>query len=90
MLYLLLKFPLGIASFIIVVTLVAVTGALLAAPFYYSSVVINWGAWNVDTLWETSALALIGIPMVLISLHLMNGMAFLSGRAARVMLGKLG
>ncbi len=90
MLYLLLKFPLGIASFIIVVTLVAVTGALLAAPFYYSSVVINWGAWNVDTLWETSVLALIGIPMVLISLHLMNGMAFLSGRAARVMLGKLG
>ena len=69
---------------------VAVTGALLAAPFYYSSVVINWGAWNVDTLWETSVLALIGIPMVLISLHLMNGMAFLSGRAARVMLGKLG
>jgi hypothetical protein len=35
-------------------------------------------------------LTLIGIPMVLISLHLMNGMAFVSGRAARVMLGKLG
>ena len=34
MLYLFLKFPLGIASFVIVVVLVAVTGALLRAPFY--------------------------------------------------------
>jgi len=33
--YLLLAFPLGIASFVMVVVLVTVTGALLGALFYY-------------------------------------------------------
>lgn len=87
MLYLLLKFPLGIVSFTIAVTLISVSLSLLTAPIYYSY--MNLGFWNIDMLWEAFVLTLIGIPMVFISLHLMNGAAFLSGRLARVMLGKL-
>ena len=88
MLYLFLKFPLGIASFVMV--LVALTGALLGAPFYFSvDDGIDIGIWQVDVLWEALILTIIGIPLVSISLRLMNGVAFLQGRLARLLLGKL-
>ena len=88
--YLLLKFPVGIATFVIAVVLISVTGALLGAPAYYwVDVGIDFGIWQVDELWEAIILTLIGIPAVFVALHLMNGTAFLSGRLARVMLGKM-
>ena len=91
MLYLFLKFPLGIASFVIAVTLVSVTVALLAAPIAYlfGDFDMNIGGWEIDTLWESGLLTLAGIPMVFVSLYLMNLTAFASGRLARVMLGRL-
>ena len=90
-LYLFLKFPVGIASFTITVTLVTVAGALLGAPTYYwVDDGIELGIRQVDMVWEALILTLIGIPAVFIALHLMNGMAFLSGRLARVMLGQIG
>ena len=90
MFYLFLKFPVGIASFTLAVTLISVTFSLLGAPFYYwVDDGLDVGIWQVDMLWEALILTLAGIPMVFISLHLMNGAAFLSGRLARVMLGKL-
>ena len=88
-LYLFLKFPLGIVTFTIVVTLISVSLGLLTAPIYYSFVDMGLGFWNIDMLWEAFVLTLIGIPMIFISLYLMNGAAFVSGRLARVMLGKL-
>ena len=89
-LYLFLKFPMGIASFVMVVVLVAVTGALLGSPFYYwVDDGIELGAWQVDAIWEALILMIAGVPLLFISLHLMNGVAFLSGRLARVMLGAL-
>ena len=91
MLYLFLKFPIGIASFVVTVVLTAVTLSFLGAPFYF------WvddgndlGIWQVDSLPEAILLTLIGIPMLFVSLHLMNAAAFLSGKLARVMLGRLG
>lgn len=89
MLYLLLKFPLGTATFTIAVTLIAVTLALLAAPILHSFADIDLGIWYVDTLWEAFLCTLIGVPLLFISLHLMNGIANVSGRLARVSLGKL-
>ncbi|MCH8185522.1 MAG: sensor domain-containing protein [Chloroflexi bacterium] len=91
MLYLFLKFPLGIGSFVMVVVLVSVTGALLGAPFYYwVDDGIDLGTWQVDVVWEALLLTLAGIPLAFIALHLMNGAAFLQGRLARVMLGPIG
>ena len=49
----------------------------------------TWASWQVDALWEALILTLIGVPAAFILLHMMNGTAFLSGRLARVMLGKL-
>ena len=88
--YLLLKFPLGTASFVVVVTLVSVTAALLGAPFYYwVDDGIDLGVWQVDELWEALILTLIGIPAALISMHVINAAAILSGKVARIMLGRL-
>ena len=90
MLYLFLKLPMGVASFVVAVTLIAVTGAFLGAPFYYwAGEGIELGVWQVDGLSEAIVLTILGIPMLFISLHVMNGVALLSGRLARVMLGRL-
>ena len=88
--YLFLRFPLGIATFTIAVTLIAVAGALLGAPAYYwVGEGIELEIWRVDVLWEALMLTLVGIPAVFVALHLMNATAFLSGRLARVMLSKM-
>ena len=89
MLYLLLKFPVGIATFTIVVTLVSITIGFLAAPAYlWTSDLVTWGNWEFDPFVWSWIPTLIGIPMIFISLHMINGVANLSGKMARVMLGK--
>ena len=91
LLYLFLKFPLGIGSFVMVAVLVFVTGALVGAPFYYwVDDGLDLGTWQVDVVWEGLILTIIGIPLAFVSLHLMNGAALLQGRLARVMLGPIG
>ena len=88
MFYLLLKFPLGTATFTIVATLMAVTLALLAAPILYLYADIDLVVWYVDTLPEAFLCTLIGVALLFISMHLMNGIAYVSGRIARVSLGR--
>ncbi len=89
-LYLFLKFPLGIVTFTIVVTLIAVTVGFLAAPTYmWTSDPIVWGSWSFDPFPWSWILTIIGIPMVFISLHLLNAIAVVFGRMTRVMLEKL-
>ena len=88
--YLLLKFPTGIATFVIAVVLISVTGSLLGAPAYYwVDEGIDFGTWQVDELWEALILTAAGIPAIFVAFHLMNVTAFLSGKMARVMLGEM-
>jgi len=88
-LYLLLKFPIGIATFTIAVTLVAVSIGLLFAPGYmWTSDPFVWSNWNIDPFPWSWILTLIGIPMLFISLHLLSATAVVFGRMTRVMLGK--
>ena len=89
MLYLFLKFPVGVASFVIVVTLASLTASLLGAPFYYwVGDGIDFDIWQVDELWEALIFMLAGVPSLFISLHLFNATAYVSGRIARVMQAK--
>ena len=91
MLYLFVKFPLGIASFVIVVTLVSVSFALITAPTYmWANDSVTWGSWTFDPFPYSWLLAVLGVPALFISFHLMNLAAFLSGRLTRVMLGTFG
>jgi len=88
--YLLLKGPIGTGSFVMAVVLISVTGSLLGAPAYYwVDEGIDFGIWQIDELWEAVILTIIGVPAVFVLLNLMNGTAFLSGKLARVMLGKM-
>lgn len=87
--YLLLKFPAGIATFTIAVTAISVTIGLLAAPAYmWLSDPLTVGGWEFDPFPWSWILTLIGIPMVFITVQLINGMASVSGQFARAMLGK--
>ena len=87
--YLLAKFPLGIASFVTVVVLLSVSFSLITAPIHYryawSSPQFGW--WQVDTFGEALLLAIVGLALLLTTAHVLNLAAFLVGRFTRLMLG---
>jgi hypothetical protein len=95
--YLLAKFPLGLLSFVVLVTLFSVSVSLLAAPFYYSWVPNEYvftlngvrtnPVWVVDTLGEALLVSLAGILLTVVSMHILNSLAWVSGKFARIMLG---
>lgn len=96
LLYLFAKFPLGVFSFVVLVTLLAVSLALLTMPIYYSlfpaqvDITLFNGIRNpviIDTLAEALTASLIGLLLTIVSMHILNGLAWVSGKFARVMLG---
>lgn len=91
--YLLIKFPLGVISFVALVSLVALSLALLLAPLYYRlpGVQIGWpGGLEVDTLSEALVAAVFGAALSLVSLHAFNGLALLWAWLAKALLGRTG
>jgi predicted Ser/Thr protein kinase len=89
-LYLLVKFPLGIVSFVMLATLVSLPLGLLLTPLL---VAFPWnemtvGSWQVDTLAEASLFAIAGIPLSAVCLHTLNGVAWLHARWARLCIGQ--
>jgi len=92
MLFQLLKFPFGLAAFVFVVTAFLLSGALLCAPFYYrwSPVQLDFYYlyWNADTLGEALLCFLIGLLLLIVSLHVVKGVSWLWGRLAALMLGR--
>jgi len=95
--YLLVKFPLGTLSFVLLVSLLSLSVSLLATPLYYQfinpqiNLSIDQSIWH--PLWMVTSLggallaSLIGVFVTLISMHILNGLAWVSGKFARVMLG---
>ncbi len=94
MLYLFLRFPLGIGTFTIAVTLISTSIGLIFAPAYmwasdpFEFSWIGLGDRTVDPFPWSWILTLIGIPALFIAINLMNGLAVVSGRFARLMLGR--
>lgn len=97
LLFLLARFPLGIFSFVVLVTMISLSFSLLFVPLYYQwihpPVTIDLGnafrgsKWAVDTLQEALLACLAGVFMTFVSLHIFNGLAWVSGKFARLMLG---
>jgi len=95
--YLVAKFPLGIISFVLLVTFLSTGFALLLAPAYYTylpptiDLTINgWSGnpmWVLDTLQEAVIASVGGIFVLLVGLQAFNGLAWVSGKFAWVMLG---
>ncbi|HKI86022.1 MAG TPA: sensor domain-containing protein [Thermoanaerobaculia bacterium] len=92
MLFQLLKFPLGLASFVFLVVTLSVSGVLVAAPFYYawSPPSFGWGVhfWQADTLPRALVCSLLGAVLLIGTLHAVKGLAFLWRKWAGLMLGR--
>jgi hypothetical protein len=86
--HLFVKFPLGILSFVVAVVFISVSLGLLSAPFVYKWAEIDFYIFTVETIWQALMVFVVGFIVGLISLHLMNGLAFLYGQFAKVMLGR--
>jgi hypothetical protein len=79
--YLLLRFPAGVATFTIAVTLVSTSLAMTFAPVYtWTSDDVTWGSWTFDPFWWSFLLIPVGIILVFASLHVMNALATLCAR----------
>jgi len=79
--YLLLLFPLGIISFTIVVTLLAISLSLIITPFYAPFAEMTIGTFIVTALHLKIILSLIvciiGIFILIGSLYIINGLSWL-------------
>ena len=92
--YLIVKFPLGILSFVVTITLFALTLGitilgvvlgLLTAPFILLYILL-WGQADFNVK-RYLLLASLGFGVTHITLHVLNGLAFVSGQFAHAMLG---
>jgi signal transduction histidine kinase len=82
-----LKFPLGIVSLAATGFLGFIALVMLFAPLIVLATPVTVFGWMVTNSGQALPLTLIGIPAVLIVLHLANGLAWLWALFARVMLG---
>jgi len=92
MLFQLLKFPFGVAAFVFLVTTSAIGGALLLAPFYYRFDPLNFDLyyvyWSADTLGKSLLCSVVGLLLLIVTLHVIKGVSWLWGELAAVMLGR--
>jgi hypothetical protein len=94
LLYLFIKGPLGLASFVVLAVLVSLTFGLLSMPFTYQHLEpfhISFGlvlpVWQIDSLADALLAALVGLILWPVTLHITNWFAGVHGKFAKVMLG---
>jgi hypothetical protein len=91
LLFLLLKFPIGVASFVMLTTGLSISLAMIAAPVVYRfipyTIDISVGEYFIDSSVKAVLVFLAGIPILTVSLHIYNITAELCGKLAMVMLG---
>ena len=79
----------GVVAFTAVVTAGAISVTLLSLPIFYnaSGVTYTVGPYVVDTLAEALVGAGCGVILLLVSLHVLNGLARLGGFLTTALLG---
>ncbi|MBE9511572.1 MAG: sensor domain-containing protein [Bacteroidetes bacterium] len=85
--FLFLRFPLGVLSFAITVSLMAVTVSFISAPFTYNYYYMEFGFFRVETLGLAILVAIAGILIGFLSLHVFKFMGLFYKRLSEVMLG---
>ncbi|NPE29408.1 sensor domain-containing protein [Methanococcoides sp. SA1] len=89
--FLFIKFPLGIFTLIVSFILIGITLAFIATPFVYNLTDIGYNSGNsaiiIDSLTGAMMMMFFGMIFGVISLHFMNWMAKLSGILAKNLLG---
>jgi hypothetical protein len=86
-LFILLKFPIGIFSFVILVTGFAMLLSLIFSPFIVPWVPINFGYWQVDTISEAIGLSLLGLMVLPGLFHVYYFFGQLIGKLSVLLLG---
>jgi hypothetical protein len=95
--YLMIKFPLGIFSFVILVTFISVTLALIAYPFVYylhdigviAGSICSGGLCGLLNNYPIAIfIGLFGILLIFVSLAVFNGLAYISGLLAKELLSR--
>jgi hypothetical protein len=95
--YLFLKFPLGLATFVVLATFISLTLALLSMPFTYEFMqssqagiflTPHWPLWTIDSIIDALLVGLLGLILWPITLHIVNGLALVHGKFARMMLSQ--
>jgi hypothetical protein len=84
--YLFVEFPFGVAAISVLAT-TAFLASFVALPIVSPWVDWSIGSWEIDTLGEAFIWPVPGLLAALILMHVMNGMAFVWARFARLMLG---
>ncbi len=74
-LFLFLKFPLGIVSFVLTVTLFAVSAALILVPLAFHYVPVNVGGWPVTSTDAALLCLAAGMLLGVVSIYTLNGVA---------------
>lgn len=89
LLFLLIKFPMGVATFVIYTVMLSAVGVMIAAPFYYNNIdvyeVVVFGS-VIDTLPAALGVSFIGLFFLFAVLHLFNGIAFLWRKMSEILL----
>src|SRR3954453_3268955 len=90
--FLLLKFPLGIVSFVSVVALLPLSSAFLLAPLFWEMGVLDFDGidgvvFQVDSIGGAWACAVLGVVMLWLSLNLLNALGWIWRGTATVLLG---
>ena len=86
--YLLARFPIGIATFTIAVTLLAISGGSATLWIFYRWVEWDFGSWKIDTMSEALMFLLPGIFLFFVSLHVMNWLGSLSVAFEKAMISR--
>lgn len=94
--YLLLRFPLGIISFVILVVFISVSLSFIASPFVFH--LLNIGVLNgdfvvdaytfINTYWFTVLVWIVGVLLVFVSLHIFNYLMHAFGLLSKFILNK--
>ncbi len=88
LLFLVLRFPLGLAGWVVSVASLAISGGLLAAPFALAAGgSIDLGFWNPDTVAEALPISVVGLLLLIASFHLHRAMGWVWARLAEMLLG---
>ena len=87
--FLYVRFWLGVAAFTVAAVLLGASVALMTAPLHYTDPNIGFVGFSVfDSRTEAFVGAPVGIVAVLVSLHVLNGLARLSERFAAMLLSE--
>jgi hypothetical protein len=89
LLLVLLKLVFGVVAFVALVTAGSVAGTFLTMPLFYDAGTVTYtvGPYVVDTLGEALAGSVLGVLALLVSIHVLNGLARFGGFTTVVLLG---